>query len=259
MDYSPQEMMVAAAAREIEDGEVVFVGAGLLLLVFAVAKRTHAPNAVGYWENGLSQEAAALAPLHTTSDPTTVQGASWATQTVYLMGLLAQGAVDVGLVGGAQVDRFGNGNTTYLGPYHQPTTRLPGSGAAADIASLARRLVVVIPHERNRFVEQVDYITAPGYGTGRQWREGAGLPRGGPSAIVTTLGILRFDENGESYLAHYHPFTSVEEVQAHTGWALRVAEDVAPTLEPTEEMLRVIRALALSPSPLSQNWGKGVL
>jgi glutaconate CoA-transferase subunit B len=242
MEYTPQELMVAAAAREIQDGEVVFVGMRLPLLAFTVAKNSHAPNAVGYFECGLVREEPAREHLYTMGDPPNVLGASWATQMAYLMGLLAQGAVDLGFIGGAQVDRYGNLNTTYIGPYHQPTSRLPGSGGAADIASLAGRLVMLMPHEKRRFVEQVDYVTSPGYGTGRGWREGAGLPRGGPSAIITTLGILRFNEHGESYLANYHPFASAEEVQANTGWALNLSPDVAPTPQPTPDELHIIRA-----------------
>jgi len=241
VDYTPQELMVAAAAREIKDGEVVFVGMRLPLIAFVVAKRTHAPTAVGYFECGIVRETPSPELLYTMADPPNVVGAAWATQLPYLMGLMASGWVDVGFIGGAQVDKHGNLNTSYIGSFKAPDVRLPGSGGAADIASLARRLLIIMAHERRRFVEQVDYITSPGYGEGGEWRQMVGLPRGGPSAIITTLGILRFDERGEAYLASYHPFTTVDEVRANTGWALNVAPDVHPTPPPTEEELRIIR------------------
>jgi glutaconate CoA-transferase, subunit B len=228
MNLTPEDWMVIAAAREIQDGEVLFVGSGLPHLALALAQQTHAPHAVGYFEDGTVQER---------------PGSGYASGSVHLLGLLAQGAVDLGLIIGEQVDRYGNLNTTYIGPYHQPTQRLPGSGSAADVASLAHRFVVMMPHEKHRLVEQVDYVTGPGFGTGGQWRDGAGLPRGGPAAIVTTLAILRFDGEGEIYLANHHPFTSVEEVQANTGWTLHIAEDTAPTPNPSSEALAVLRRL----------------
>lgn len=242
MEYTPQELMVAAAAREIKDGEVVFVGMRLPLIAFAVAKNLHAPNAVGFFECGLVRETPAHELLYTMADPPNILEASWATTLSNVMGLMASGWIDLGFIGGAQIDRYGNLNTTAIGPdSRRPVTRLPGSGGAADIASLARRLAIIMPHEKRRFVERVDYITSPGYGTGVGWRETAGLPRGGPSAVITTLAILRFDERGEAVLSSYHPGSSVDEVRANTGWDLKVADDVHETEPPTAEELRIIR------------------
>jgi glutaconate CoA-transferase subunit B len=167
-----------------------------------------------------------------------------------IMALLQQGTVDVGFIGGAQMDRFGNLNTSYIfsrsedqaaGPPSRGT-KLPGSGGAADIAALAHRLLIIIEHERRRFVPRVDYVTSPGYGEGGDWRSRVGLPRGGPSAAITTLGVLRFDpETREAYLDSYHPGGSSEEVQTHTGWDLRVADRVRETPPPTADELRIIR------------------
>ncbi|MHB9149950.1 MAG: CoA-transferase subunit beta [Thermoleophilia bacterium] len=238
--YSPGELMVCTAAREIRDGEVVFVGMRLPMLAFCVAKELHAPRAVGYFELGIVRETPPAEMLYTMGDPMNLQGAGWATQTAYLMGLLASGHVDVGFIGGAQIDRYGNLNTSLVRNGDE-TVRLPGSGGAADIASLARRLVLIMPHEKRRFVERVDYVTSPGYGEGRGWRERVGLPRGGPSAVITTLGLLRFYETGEAYLHSYHPFSTRDEVVAETGWELAVAPDVAPTPAPSEEELATIR------------------
>src|SRR5690606_39267320 len=120
-----------------------------------------------------------------------------------------------------QLDRHGNLNTTGIGPPERPDTRLPGSGGACDLASLARRHIIIMAHEKRRFVPRVDYITSPGYGEGTGWRERVGLPRGGPAAVITTLGVLRFDEGtGEMVLASTHPGVTVEQVRANTGWPL---------------------------------------
>lgn len=241
-DYTRQELMVAAAAREIRDGELVFVGMRLPLLAFSLAKRTHAPRAIGLFESGIVRAQPAPELLYTMCDPPNLAGATWCTRMINLMGLLGQGAVDIGFIGGAEVDRFGNINTSYLGDPPRPRFKLPGSGGGADLASLAGRLLVIMEHERRRFPERVEYLTSPGYGDGGDWRERVGLPRGGPSAVITTLGVLRFDPHSrEAYLASYHPGSSPEEVRAHTGWDLRVAEDVHETPPPTPEELEIIR------------------
>lgn len=242
MDYTPQELMVAAAAREIKDGEVVFVGMRLPLIAFAVAKNMHAPTSVGFFECGVVRATPARELLYTMGDPPNILHADWTTEMAHVMGPMAAGEVDLGFIGGAQVDKYGNLNTTYIGHYKRPKVRLPGSGGAADIASLSKRLIMIMAHEKRRFVERVDYITSPGYGTGRGWRESAGLPRGGPNAIITTLGIFRFDETTkEAYLHSYHPFSSAEEVREQTGWDLQVPDDVAETPAPSAEELRIIR------------------
>lgn len=239
--YTPAELMVAVAAREIRDGEVVFVGMRLPLLAFCLARSTHAPTAVGLFENGVVRDSPALEFLVTMSDGPNVTGALWCTEMREVMGLMQAGRVTLGFMGGAQVDRFGNLNTSYVGP-HGASTRLPGSGGAADIASLARRHVVIMTHQRRRFVERVDYVTSPGHGTGGDWRARTGLPGGGPSAVITTLGLFRFDPtSGEMVLASAHPGVTVDEVRTETGWPLRVAADVGETLPPTAAELAAIR------------------
>ncbi|GIV96236.1 MAG: 3-oxoadipate--succinyl-CoA transferase subunit B [Herpetosiphonaceae bacterium] len=242
MDYTPQELMVAAAAREIKDGEVVFVGMRLPLIAFALAKATHAPRAIGLFECGIIRDTPAPELLYTMGDPPNIAGALWCTAMADLMALLQRGEVQLGFIGGAEIDRFGNLNTSYIGDFRQPRTKLPGSGGGADIASLAGRLMVIMAHEKRRFVERVSYITSPGYGEGGDWRERVGLPRGGPAAVITTLGVLGFDpDTREALLRSYHPFSSVEEICANTGWDLKVSPDVAPTPPPTPEELALIR------------------
>jgi glutaconate CoA-transferase subunit B len=234
--------MVVAAAREIVDGEVVFVGMRLPLLAFGLAKRTHAPTAIGLFENGLVRDRVPPPDLYTMSDAPNVRGAAWATGLLEVMYLLQRGEVVLGFIGGAEVDRFGNINTNVIGPRAQPTVKLPGSGGGADIACLAQRLVSLMEHDPRRLRERVDFITSPGYGSGGDWRARQGLVRGGPSGVITTLGVLRFDRlSGEAYLASYHPFTSAAEVRARTGFAVRLAEDLGPTPEPTRDELRLIR------------------
>jgi glutaconate CoA-transferase subunit B len=242
-EYTSQEMMVAVAAREIGDGELVFVGMRLPVLAFAVARSTHAPGALGLYEVGLMRSQPAESFLGTMGDPPNVAGSLWATRMSNVMALMAQGLVDLGFIGGAEVDRFGNLNTSYIGGFERPQVKLPGSGGGADIAILARRWVTLLNHERRRLVERVSYVTSPGHGDGSPgWRARNGLPGGGPAAIVTTLGVLRFPpEGGEARLTSYHPGHTVDEVRAQTGWDLLVAEEVAETVPPSAEELAQIR------------------
>ena len=232
-----------AGARQIRDGEAVFVGMRLPLLAFCLAKSTHAPGAVGLFENGIVRDAPAAELLHTMSDPPNVAGAAWCTSMQNVTALLAQGSVGLGFIGGAQVDRFGNVNTSYIGDPARPTTRLPGSGGACDIAALAGRTVVILEHSPRRLVERVDYVTSPGYGDGPGWRRRVGLPGGGPSAVITTLAVLTFEaESAEAVLASYHPGTDPAAVRAATGWELRSRPDVCETPPPSEEELAIIRS-----------------
>jgi len=160
-----------------------------------------------------------------------------------VMSLLQQGRVNVGFLGAAEVDRFGNLNTTW-GHRNKEMQRLPGSGGACDIACLARRTVVLLAHERGRLTERVGHITSPGYGSGNGWRRAQGLPaNSGPSAVITTLGVVRFGDDGEAFLASVHPGVSVEEVLANTGWTLRVADDLVETPAPRDEALAVMREM----------------
>ncbi len=240
--YTASELMVAAAGREIRDGEVVFVGMRLPLLGFQLAKTGHAPNAVGVYELGIIRDSPAPEPILTMGDLPNLFQAEWLADTIAVMGLLQNGKVDVSFIGGAQVDRLGNLNTSYIGGSKRVETRLPGSGGACDLASLAGRHIIIMTHELRRFVPRVDYVTSPGYGTGSGWRREVGLPGNGPSAVITTLGILRPDpESCELQLASVHPGVTVEEVQANTGWPLRQAPDLAETPAPTEQELATLR------------------
>jgi glutaconate CoA-transferase subunit B len=241
--YSRGELMVVAAAREIHDEEVAFVGMRLPLLAFCIAKNMHAPHAIGLFEAGVIRDQPAPELLFTMCDPPNIAGAAGCVPMATVMGLLQHGDVHVGFVGGAEVDRYGNLNTSYIGSWTEPSVRLPGSGGAADIACLAHRLVIIMPHERRRLRLRVDYVTSPGYGDGPGWRERVGLVRGGPATLITTLGTFGFDpESCEATLLTYHPGVGLDEIERETGWPLRVAPDVHPTVEPTAEELEIIRA-----------------
>jgi glutaconate CoA-transferase subunit B len=241
MDYTRRELMVAAAAREIRDGDKVFVGMRLPLLGFAVAKETHAPGAIGIFENGVIRDWPALESIFTMSDPPNVAGALLCGGLNDVMYLLQSGRVDLGFIGGAEVDRFGNLNTHWV-EENGKRIRLPGSGGAADIATMAKRCIIIMNHERRRFTPKVQYITSPGFGDGGEWRKELGLPGGGPSRVITSMGIFSFDAaTGEMILSSYHPGVSVDDIKHETGWPLRVAPDVGETNPPTEAELAAVR------------------
>jgi glutaconate CoA-transferase subunit B len=242
-DYTPQELMVAVASREIQDGDLVFVGMRLPILAYAVARNAHAPTARGLFEVGLMRDQPAAGFLGTMGDPPNVAGALWATRMSNVMALMAQGQVDLGFIGGAEVDRFGNLNTSYIGDPARPTVKLPGSGGGADIAILSRRWVTLMSHERRRLVKKVSFVTSPGYGDGTpHWRKRNGLLGAGPAAIITTLCVFRFPElGGEAYLASVHPGHTIDQVRAETGWEVKVAEHVSETPPPAQSELTAIR------------------
>jgi len=233
--------MVAAAAREIRDGEKVFVGMRLPLLGFAVAKELHAPNALGIFENGVIRDWPALESIFTMSDPPNVARALCCGSLNDVMYLLQSGRVDLGFIGGAEVDRFGNLNTHWV-EENGKKTRLPGSGGAADIATMAKRCIIIINHERRRFPPKVRYITSPGFGDGGNWRKGQGLPGGGPSQVITSMGIFSFDpETHEMILISNHHGVSTDDIKNETGWPLRIAPEVRETAPPSKDELAAVR------------------
>ncbi len=234
------ELMVACAAREILDGEVVFVGMRLPLIAFVVAKKTHAPNAIGLFENGVIRTTPASELIYTMADPPNILGATQCLDMMGVMSLLQSGRAHLGFLGAAEVDRFGNLNSTQV-QTGKGIVRLPGSGGACDIASLAQRFAVLLDHEKQRLPERVSYITSPGHLDGRGGRLRAGLPRGGPAAVITTKAVLRFGEDGEAYLHSVHPGIDSDQVLESTGWKLRCAKDLVQTAHPTAAELRAIR------------------
>lgn len=241
LDYTSSEMMVCAAAREIDEGERVFVGMRLPLLAFLVALGTHAPKATGIFENGVIRNTPPESPFVTMGDPPNVQGAVSCGSMSEVMGLLQSGRVEVGLIGGAEVDIFGNLNTTLV-ESGEKAIRLPGSGGGADIACLAGRLIILLPHEKRRFKPTLNYLTSPGFGDGPAWRESKGLIGGGPRAIITNLCIFDFDpDTSKARVKTLHPGVGIDQVRERTGFEVDCRQDMGTTPPPTEEELALIR------------------
>jgi glutaconate CoA-transferase subunit B len=239
--YSAAELMTINAARLLRDGDVVFVGVGLPNLACNLARRTHAPSLVMIYEAGVIGAQPARLPL-SIGDPTLVSGALSVCSMYEIFTLyLQRGNIDVGFLGGAQIDRFGNINATVIGDYQQPKVRLPGSGGSMEIAAWANRCYIMTPHQKRRFPEKVDFRTSAGFLNGRAEREAAKLRGRGPQAVVTNLGLLEPDENGELTLSALHPNIEVEQVRENTGWDLKVAPQLQVTQPPGAEELDILR------------------
>lgn len=241
MDYSASELMTINAARLLKDGDVVFVGVGLPNLACNLARRTHAPNLYMIYEAGVIGARPVRLPL-SIGDPTLVSGAAAVCSMYDVFTLyLQRGNVDVGFLGGAQIDRYGNINATVIGDYDHPKVRLPGSGGSMEIAGWANRCFIMTPHQKRRFPEKVDFQTSAGfYHQGRK-RTDTDVRGGGPRLVVTNLGILEPDMDGELILTALHPGVTVEKVCENTGWALKTAETLRRTEPPTPEELRILR------------------
>jgi glutaconate CoA-transferase, subunit B len=243
MEYTASELMTINAARLLLDGDVVFVGVGLPNLACNLARRTHAPNLYMIYEAGVVGARPSRLPL-SIGDPTLVSGAA-AVCSMYdvFTCYLQRGNVDVGFLGGAQIDRYGNINATVIGDYQNPKVRLPGSGGSQEIAGWANRCYIMTPHQKRRFPEKVDFQTSAGFCYSDQKRADAGVRGGGPQAVVTNLGILEPDQNadGEMILTALHPGVTVEQVRENTGWSLRTAAEIRRTEPPTADELRILR------------------
>lgn len=242
MNYTPSEMMIVAAARALAGVRTVFVGVGLPNIACNLARHTVAPALELIYEAGVYGAQPARLPL-SIGDPTLVSGATSVVSMADLFGLYLQGGlVEVALLGGAQVDRFGNLNTTVIGDYAAPKVRLPGSGGACEIAIHARRLLYIMRLGRRAFVERLDFVTSPGHLTGGDARARLGLPGAGPELLITDKAILNFDNpQREMQLVSLHPDVSLASVQAEVGWPLRVAETLAATPPPTDHELHLVR------------------
>jgi glutaconate CoA-transferase subunit B len=241
LNYSSAELMIINAARLLRDGDVVFVGVGQPNLACNLAKRTHAPNLVMIYEAGVIGAEPARLPL-SIGDPTLVSGAlSVVSMYDIFANYLQRGNVDVGFMGGAQIDKYGNINATVIGDYAQPKVRLPGSGGSQEIAAWANRCYIMTPHQKRRFPERVDFMTSAGFLSGRPEREATGVRGGGILAVVTDIGILEPDENGEMTLTALHPGKTIEQARENTGWELKAAANLGTTKPVTEKELRILR------------------
>lgn len=241
MTFTASELMTVNAARLLRDGDVVFVGVGIPNLACNLAQRTHAPGLVMVYEAGVIGARPSRLPL-SIGDPTLVSGSSAVCSMYDIFAMyLQRGNIDVGFLGGAQIDRFGNINATVIGDYAHPETRLPGSGGSMEIAAWATRCYIMTPHQKRRFPETVDFRTSAGFITGHGERESACLRGQGPQAVVTNLGIMEPDENGELILTALHPGATVEQARENTGWSLRTAGKLRMTDPPSPEEIRILR------------------
>jgi glutaconate CoA-transferase, subunit B len=240
--FSPSELMSAVAARELKDGEVVFVGIGLPNLACNLARATHAPNLVLIYESGAVGAVPERLPV-SIGDPALVTGSLMVCSMADVFQCILQnGLIEVGFLGGAQVDRWGNINTTVIGPYERPKVRLPGSGGAAEIAIHAQRVVIISRLDRRAFPEQVDFITSPGHRARGGTRRELGMPGAGPLKVITDKGILEADpESGELVLTAVYPGGSVDEIRASVGWPLRVRDALGCVEPPDATALHLLR------------------
>jgi glutaconate CoA-transferase subunit B len=253
MEYTKQEFMAIVTGREIKDGELIILGVGLSMLAGYFAKLNHAPNLRPFTEGGIyGATPVGGLPWGIECNRISANATSFTNAIDALGFLVASGRADNAVIGAAQVDKYGNVNTTgiwdeapwKLGKYVPPRVRLNGSGGANDIAVGCKRYLIMASHEERRFMEKVDYISSPGYIDGGNRRQECGFVGGGPSAIISTLGLLRPDpKTKEFYLDAYFPFTTIEEVKQSTGWELKVSANVTVVPEPTEEELKNIRTV----------------
>ncbi len=243
--FSKSEMMIVAAARALEGQRVCFVGVGLPNIAVNLAQRTVAPDLEMVYEAGVFGARPSRLPL-SIGDPSIVTGSTAVVSMLELFGYYLQGGlIDVGFLGAAQVDRYGNINTTVIGDYAHPTTRLPGSGGACEIAINARQVFVIMRQSARSFVERIDFRTSPGNMGGaeeaeRIRRDGGWLGRG-PTVVVTDLGIYHFNDAGEMRLDSLHPGATLEAVRATIGWEIKVADTLQATPPPSTEELRLVR------------------
>jgi glutaconate CoA-transferase, subunit B len=240
-DYTSPELLTINAARLLRDGDRVFVGVGLPNLACNLARRTHAPKLLMIYEAGVIGAQPARLPL-SIGDPTLVSGALSVCSMYDIFAFyLQRGNVDVGFMGGAQIDKYGNINATVIGDYSHPKVRLPGSGGSMEIAAWANRCYLLTPHSKRRFPEKLDFRTSAGFLNSRAERQAAKLRGGGMLAVVTDLGLMEPDDNGELILTALHPGVTVEQACENTGWDLKVAPSLHITPPPSVEELRILR------------------
>lgn len=242
LTYTPAEMMAAVAARELRDGEVVFVGIGLPNLACNLARETHAPNLVLIYESGAVGAVPERLPV-SIGDPALVTGSLMiCSMADVFQSLLQNGRIEVGLLGGAQIDRYGNINTTVVGDYVHPKVRLPGSGGAAEIAIHARRTVVISRLDRRVFPETADFVTSPGHRAKGRSRRELGMPGAGPVKVITDKAILEPDPaSGELVLSALYPGVEAPEVAAGISWTLRGRGQLDQVAPPTQRELHLLR------------------
>lgn len=240
--YNAMELMICVASRLLEDGATVGVGTGAPCAAAMLAQKTHAPGLVVAFEAGGLAPVLPAMPI-SVGDSRTTHRALMATSMCDIMEACQRGVMDYAFLGGAQLDAYGNLNSTVIGDYHAPSVRFPGSGGANDFASFCWRTLIITQHDRRRFVEKVDFLTTPGYLTGPGAREAAGLPKGGgPYRVITDLAVLSFSETTcRMQVESLHPGVTVDRVRENTGFDLGRIAHITETVPPEAEELRVLR------------------
>jgi len=241
MNYTDNEMMAISAGRFTKNGDILFAGTGVSMLAATVAKRIYAPKAVVFFETGGIDPSLEEIPM-AVADPRVMSGTALNSGLIEAFSIVGHRRLHtIAFLGAAQIDRYGNLNTTSIGDYNSPKTRFSGSGGACDVASFASGVITFMQHQKRRFVEKLDYRTSLGWYEGGDSRNGLGLVRGGALAVVTNLGVLKFDEKTkEAYLAEYYPGVTVEKIVEHTGFPLDTSRAVEAT-PPSAEELRILR------------------
>jgi glutaconate CoA-transferase, subunit B len=243
--YTPREIMTIAAAREIQDGEIVFCGTGISMLAAMAAKHISAPNSVIFFETGAVDARLDEVPM-SVADSRVMFGTAVNGSLIDAFAFMQNsrtGRKVVGILGAAQIDKFGNLNSTVIGDYAEPDVRFSGSGGACDAAAFVNRTIIFMQQEKRKFVPEVDYMTSPGWMSGPGSREAAGLPPGGPSAVVTNMAVLGFDENTrEMYLRNHYPGVSPEEVSENMGFQVDLSRS-AELRPPSDKELKILREL----------------
>ena len=242
MEYNTTELLACAASRELKNGKSIFVGTGLPIIATMLAQRLHAPDLLVVFEAGGIGPQIPTIPI-SVGDSRTFYKAVMAASMDYTMGMAQAGLVDYGFLGAAQIDKYGNLNTTVIGSHDKPKARLPGSGGANDLGSLCSKTITLMRHDKLRFVNKLDYLTTPGYLTGPGAREKAGLPANtGPYRVITQLGILGFhNESKEMMLLSTNPGVTVQDVVDNTSFELVIPEKVSETKPPTSKELQLLR------------------
>jgi glutaconate CoA-transferase subunit B len=240
--YSPTELMICVAARLMKDGMTAFIGTGIPMLAASLAQKMHAPNLIPIFEFGGTGAILEDLPL-AVGEARTFHRALAASGICDIMETAQRGFVDYGFLGGAQIDMYGNLNSTVIGPYYPPKVRLPGSGGGNDVGSLCWQTIAIMRHDKRRFVPKIDFVTTPGYLHGPGAREEAGLPPGtGPIHVVSTLALMGYDEESKRMtLLATHPGVTEEEVVANTGFELLRLGPVGRNDPPSAEELRILR------------------
>lgn len=242
--YTSDEMMSIAAARQLSDGQVCFIGIGLPSKAANLARRLHAPNLVMIYESGTLGAKPEVLPL-SIGDGELAETADTVVSVPEIFNYLLQpGRIDVGFLGAAQIDRYANLNSTVIGNYNSPKVRLPGAGGAPEIAGACKKVIVMLRQSTKSFVDPIPFVTSVGYGSGPNDRETFGLKGLGPTVVITDLGILEPDQcSKELVLTHLHPGVDLQSVQDATGWKLKIKDELTTTDPPLEHELLAIRSL----------------